>query len=217
MSAETDSIATKWGSPTATVPVPQERFAQFTGQVPDLLLDFWRVFGFSGFADGLWWICDPVQWQPAVDAWTDGIGADLAMGQDEWIAVSRTAFGHLSLWGKRTGMSLNVIPYLGWIFPADQSDRLDTPQRRDDQIYGHFLAADRDSLDVLGDDDAYLFDRVLPRLGPVGPDTMYGFTPLPSLGGAILPDQVEIFQADVHMQLLAELTPANIMVEEDFR
>ncbi|MCB9441583.1 MAG: DUF1851 domain-containing protein [Mycolicibacterium sp.] len=199
----------KWGDPTFPVEVPPERFDQFQDRVPDALLGYWREYGFSGFNDGMWWICDPVVWQPAVDVWTRHL--NLAMGEDAWIAITRNAFGDMDLWGQRTGMSLSIIPYRGWVFPTDKSERMASPQSKDRQIYARFISLSKDSADVLGEDKKGLFDRVLAALGPISVDTMYGFVPVPALGGPMLPGHVEIFDAGVHMQLLSDLTPRRVM------
>ncbi|WP_073694055.1 GAD-like domain-containing protein [Mycobacterium sp. ST-F2] len=56
MSREPDRFIGVCGEPTAAHPVPDERYAQFAGLVPDLLIDFWRQYGFSGFGSGPLWI-----------------------------------------------------------------------------------------------------------------------------------------------------------------
>ncbi|MFC3962587.1 T6SS immunity protein Tdi1 domain-containing protein [Nocardia jiangsuensis] len=66
-------------------------------------------------------------------------------------------------------------------------------------------------LDPDGDDELPLFKRVRKRLGPVDVNTVYGFVPAPALGGAMLPENVEILDAEVHLQILSELTPRVLM------
>ncbi|MFC5751677.1 GAD-like domain-containing protein [Actinomadura rugatobispora] len=205
----TDAVIRKWGVPFSSVPVPGDRYREFGGRVPDALLEAWRKFGFAGFAKGLWWLCDPVAWQPAVDTWTADL--ELDPGPDRWCAVTRSAFGQLSLWGDRTGMALTINPVFGTIFPDDQSDEMDSQFDRDLQLYSALLTQQARALDIDGDDEVGLFDRVLERLGPVGPDTMYAFAPVPALGGPMIPENVEIADAEVHMQILSETTPRQIM------
>lgn len=211
MSSETDEFTRKWGAPIASRTVAAERFERYRDVVPDLLLTFWEEFGFAGFGDGLLWLCDPVAWQPAVDAWTRGL--NLAMGDDEWIAVCRNAFGAMELWGRRTGMSLTITPHRGWVLPCDRSRRMSSEIGRDDQIYAAMMVPDRRSLDVRGDDGEPLFEQVLALRGPVGPDTMYGFVPARALGGSLRADRVEIFDAEVHMQVLSDLTPREVLAD----
>ena len=49
------------GEPTATKPVPPERYEQFAGIFPPLLLRLWQTYGFAGFCNGRGWLCDPVE------------------------------------------------------------------------------------------------------------------------------------------------------------
>ncbi|WP_425300196.1 T6SS immunity protein Tdi1 domain-containing protein [Nocardia flavorosea] len=64
-----------------------------------------------------------------------------------------------------------------------------------------------------GDDGSPLFDRVVDQLGPVGPDTLHAFVPVPVLGGPMLPGHVEFADAEVHMQLSGDLMPRGIMTD----
>ncbi|MFG1790432.1 GAD-like domain-containing protein [Nocardia sp. NPDC049149] len=210
MSFPVKDVTRRWGRPSFSVPVPVERFEQYGGQVPNFLLDLWRELGFAGFRKGLLWLCDPEEWQTSVDEWTSGV--DLPFGDDKWIAVTRSAFGRVSLWGERTGLSLTIIPYAGWVMPMDNSSEMSDDFERDLQILSSLEVASGDLLDPDGDDDKPLFKRVLKRLGPVGPDTMYGFVPAHALGGLMLPDHVQIVDAAVHMQILSQVTPRTIMV-----
>ncbi|MEU4312441.1 GAD-like domain-containing protein [Nocardia sp. NPDC024068] len=212
MSAEIRELAEVWGPPTCVEPVPADRFDAFRGVVPDLLLEYWREYGFAGFGDGLFWLCDPAAWQPAVDAWTRNL--DLPFG-DDWIAVTRTAFGTLDLWGRRTGMSLSISPHSGWVIHRDRSERMTSPFERDSQIYAALMSGGPESADLTGDDEEPLFVRLRDALGPVGPDAMYGFFPARALGGALSPDHAEIVDAEVHLELLADLTPRRVMDTDD--
>ena len=58
------------GAPSGSKPVPQERFDDFGNIFPSLLLEVWEQVGFAGFKKGFFWLCDPVEWAPAVAAWT---------------------------------------------------------------------------------------------------------------------------------------------------
>ncbi|MFI1915929.1 GAD-like domain-containing protein [Nocardia sp. NPDC020380] len=209
MSFQVSEVTNKWGQPSHSTPVPPQHFRKYAGQVPDYLLDLWRHLGFAGFQKGMLWLCDPEKWQPAVDEWTSGI--DLPFGQDRWVAVTRSAFGDMTLWGERTGLSLTVTPYRGWIFPVDGSGEMSDDFDRDLQILASLLSKDQDTFDPTGDDNKPLFKRLLKDLGPVGPDTMYGFVPTLALGGSMLPSHVEIVDADVHMQILSQTTHRIVM------
>ncbi len=199
------------GNPTATKPVPPERYDQFAGIFPPLLLRLWQTYGFAGFCDGRAWLCDPVEWQPAVDAWTDGLDPHLAMGPDTWHAITRTAFGKFNLWGERTGCSLSILPVHGQIYPTAASiDMMGTEHARNIQIETA-ITGSITKTDLLGSDEKPLFKRALKAHGPVGPDTMYTFVPAYHLGGPLTVDHIEIADAVTHVVLLSEISPHTVM------
>mgnify|MGYP000878213673 FL=1 len=198
------------GEPTATKPVPPERYDQYAHIFPPLLFRFWKTYGFAGFLDGRYWLCDPAEWQPVVDAWTANL--DLAMGTDTWHAIARTAFGELFLWGERTGASLSIDPVLGHIYPTASSiEMMETEADRDIQIETELSGDPIMEADMLGSDGEPLFARALKKHGPVGPDTMYTFVPAYHLGGPLTVDHIEIADATGHVALLAQLSPHRVM------
>ena len=200
------------GEPTATKPVPPERYEQFTGIFPPLLLRLWRKYGFAGFCNGRGWLCDPVEWQPAVDAWTDGLIPHLAMGPDTWHAITRTAFGEFALWGERTGCSLSVLPVHGQIYQTSgAAQEMDTENDRDIQIFAEVLGFPDE--DLFGSDDKKLFTRALKAHGPVGPDTIYTFVPTYHLGGSLTVKNIVIDDAITHVVLLADIAPHTLMAD----
>ena len=93
MSDYLSDLLAELGSVAGAAPVPEERLDEFSDKLPPLLIDLWRTVGFAGFGDGKLWLCDPVAWRVPVDAWT----RDLP-GKDQWHAVTRGAFGKLTLW-----------------------------------------------------------------------------------------------------------------------
>ncbi|MFI1238812.1 GAD-like domain-containing protein [Nocardia salmonicida] len=64
-----DQAVSRLGTPYSTVAAEDRLVDRYAGRVPDLLLDIWRAVGFSGYADGLLWLCNPEDWKPAVDEW----------------------------------------------------------------------------------------------------------------------------------------------------
>ena len=197
------------GNPTATKPVPPERYDQFAGIFPPLLLRLWQTYGFAGFDHGRYWLCDPVEWQPAVDAWTTDL--NLVMGSDTWHAITRTAFGKFNLWGERTGCSLSILPVHGQIYPTAASiDMMGTEHARNIQIETA-ITGSITKTDLLGSDEKPLFKRALKAHGPVGPDTMYTFVPAYHLGGPLTVDHIEIADAVTHVVLLSEISPHTVM------
>ncbi|MDO5287204.1 MAG: GAD-like domain-containing protein [Actinomycetia bacterium] len=197
------------GEPTATKPVPPERYDQYAHTFSPLLFRFWQTYGFAGFHDGRAWLCDPAEWQPAVDAWTANL--DLVMGTDTWHAIVRTAFGKVYLWGERTGQSLMINPVHGQIYPTAASAQYMSTERGRDILVETTITDTAERADLLGSDEKHLFARALKKHGPVGPDTMYTFVPAYHLGGPLTVDHIEIADATGHVALLAQLSPHTVM------
>lgn len=197
------------GHPIGAKPVPAERFEAYKTVFPPALFHLWHTYGFAGFGQGRVWLVDPADWAPIVDRWLEGV--TLAMGEDRWQAVTRTAFGNLELWGERTGMSLTIDPVYGWLLPSAKSaTRMKTERQRNNQI---LVAVDsgRQHGDFTTPDDEELFDRALKTLGPVGPDTIYGFVPALALGGPATVEHLEITDALSHVELLTDLADRQIL------
>ncbi len=209
MTARIGDFISVWGEPTCRVEAPPDRIDQLRGWVPDAMHDYWQTFGFSGFADGLLWLCDPIQWQPAADAWTRDIS--LVMGADTWLPIARSAFGEMELWGQRTGLSLTVQPWSGMVFPVDNRDEMSSAADRDIQVESYFETSDPESLDVEDDEDVGMFASALSRLGPVGPDQVYAFIPALGLGGSRTAANLELEDGPTQLQLLADLTERVVM------
>jgi hypothetical protein len=56
-----------------------------------------------------------------------------------------------------------------------------------------------------------LFDRALQKLGPLQPNEVYGFVPLPALGGACDLKYLQKVEAATYMDMLAQSTPMRVM------
>ncbi|EIV8469437.1 hypothetical protein MA794_004145 [Vibrio vulnificus] len=49
----------KFGEPTTLVSASSTEIEKYRGKLPDQLLEYWRIVGFSGFVDGLFWLTNP--------------------------------------------------------------------------------------------------------------------------------------------------------------
>ncbi|MGM7646434.1 GAD-like domain-containing protein [Nocardia sp. JW2] len=205
-----DRVVSKLGIQFSSVPAPASTIDKYVGAVPSLLIDVWRSVGFSGYADGLLWLCNPDEWLPVVDEWLFGL--DLPF-YDEWVPFTRTAFGRMTMWGKRTGRSLTIEPRNGFIVPVDQShdmvDELDIQLQILVALNTNAVIVDR--LDESGDDGKPMFRRVRTRLGDLDASTMYGCVPAVGLGGSFTPRGVQIVNAVDHVRFLSTVTPRQVM------
>lgn len=63
----------RWAPMGVARPVPGEYFERFGGVLPSSVLYVWRRLGFEGFGGGRFWITDPLEWAPAVEAWLEDV------------------------------------------------------------------------------------------------------------------------------------------------
>ncbi len=198
------------GEPYEMIASDSDLIDRYVGRVPSILIDIWRTAGFSGYADGLLWLCNPEEWQSAVDDWVYGL--DLPF-YDDWIPFTRTAFGKMTMWGTGTGRSLTIDPQNGLVIPVDQTDSMTDELDIDLQI---LVAIDTDPelLDLWdedGDDDKPMFRRVRKRLGGLNASTMYGCVPAVGLGGSFTPRGMGVVNAVDHVRFLSTVTERQVM------
>lgn len=118
-----------WTPMGAGRPLTVEHVERFSGVMPESVLYVWRRFGFDGFGEGRFWLADPLEWEPVVDAWLDGVA--LPFPAQRWWCLTRTAMGAMELWGEVSGPALSINPILGWIRPdaGNAQDMVDPVMR----------------------------------------------------------------------------------------
>jgi hypothetical protein len=198
-----------FGPAIQTRVVPKEKIAKFKGKLPDRLLNYWELYGFSGYGKGLFWLVDPEEYEPALEAW---IGDTEFMEKDAYYVIARSAFGELYLWGTKSGQSLKICNVLDMIFPSD--DTKEVSAGSSDRLIESFIAVqdkkDLDQNDHLGKP---LFERAIKTLGPLAHDEMYGFVPALVLGGQADLKFLQKVKAVEHLVMLAQLGERQIMMD----
>lgn len=194
------SFLQKFGPSIDQREVPRETLLHFKGKLPDQLLAYWQEHGFSGYADGLFWTVNPQDYEPVLDAW---LGETSFVEKDALHIIARTAFGHLLIWGERSGFSLQLFApgsYLVEQSTASQKDDLEFAA----QMFFGFRKR-----------EVYEFDgRFKPakqRLGRLNRDEMYGFVPALALGGPADVNHLERVKAIEHLVLLAQLDELKVL------
>jgi len=196
-----------FGPAVETKVVPELALEKFKGKLPDQLLTYWRQYGWSGYDKGLFWLVDPDEYEPVLEAW---IGDTPLMEQDAYYVVARSAFGRVFLWGTKSGQSLDINGPWGMMFPRDNSARIAAGKA--DQLVRNFLAfQEMENLDEADHLKKPLFDRALAKLGPLAPDEMYGFVPALALGGKADLKNLQKVKAVEHLVMLAQLGDRQIM------
>jgi hypothetical protein len=179
--------------------VPTASLERYRGHLPNKLLQYWQTYGWSGYADGLFWTVNPDEFEPVVDAW---LGETPFMEEDAYHLIARGAFGELHFFGERTGQMLRIVAVDGIMMPPSKCSR----HGPDFKIQIFFGSLSRDSHDIERRGGP-LFARTLKKLGPLRHDEMYGFVPALALGGTPTLDHVQKVKAVEHLVMLAQLTP----------
>ena len=192
--------------------VGEEHVERFSGVLPESVLYVWRRFGFDGFADGRFWITDPLVWAPVVDAWVEGTA--LPFPDQKWWCLNRTAMGDMQLWGEISGPALDVDPILGTLRPSagDAAD-MDNFVMRERMGCLTFTSPLKDSFEdeVSG---RLVVDEAIERLGPVGEGQVYGFTPAYCFTGRMEARLLGVEDAIAHLVFLAQAQDHQLV--EDF-
>jgi hypothetical protein len=197
----------KFGPAIQSRSVPPAKIAKYKGKLPDKLLEYWQAYGWCGYADGLFWTVDPDEWEDELEDW---IGDTEFMEQDAYYVIGRSAFGELYLWGEKTGPSLKVTTSWGMIYPSfDEEEFAEDGPDLTLQLF--FSTKSHDYFDMNDDEGEPLFERAIDKLGPLDPNTMYGFVPALGMGGKAILDKLQKLDAHVHLSILAQATERQIM------
>lgn len=187
--------------------VPEAVLQRFRGKLPNQLLTWWRLYGWSGYGEGRFWFVNPDEYEPVLEAW---IGDTRFMEEDAYYVFARSAFGDVELWGRKSGDSLTINGVNGLIFPKDDSAKV-ASGRSDGLMSAFLIGLGKDELDRKDHLNRPLFERALKKLGPLGPDEMYGFEPALCLGGKADLKNLQKVKAVEHLVLLAQLGERKIM------
>ncbi|GGY70961.1 GAD-like domain-containing protein [Pseudoduganella albidiflava] len=191
----------KFGEKTFIQHPTSETIAEWRGTLPDQLLTYWEEEGWGAFADGLFWIVDPKEYENIKDEWLAGTVLEKA---DKFHVIARSAFGKLFLWGEKTGPSATILPYANSIstLPKDLKRSISDP---DEEVRMFFGFTKKEYCDLKDIKKQPLFLRALKKLGALSRDEIYGFEPALILGGDMSITNLSKVNIDAHLTILHEL------------
>lgn len=129
---------------------------------------------------------------------------------DDYHVFARTAFGELIAFGSKNGHIIKVDPMWNAIYAVKNwITVLNT--KWDKKISMFFGFAEKSKFDLDDMEDKPLFAPALKRLGPLGPDEMYGFVPALALGGTTKEENLKKMNIFVHLDILSELSDERVM------
>lgn len=196
-----DVLISEFGEATHRTDVPPEAIQKWKGKLPEQLLIYWKEEDWCGYKNGLFWFVNPDDYENLVDEWFEDTGLEQI---DAFHVIARTAFGKLYVCGERTGVSLTISCPINAILAIPKNLK---PKSKEDQDWSirSFLGLSANGCDVKDESGAPLFERALEKLGPLGPDELYGFEPAIVLGGRMLLNNLAKLKLDVHLTILRQL------------
>lgn len=194
-------FVSKFGEATNQVSVPVETIEKWRTKLPDQLLTYWQEEGWGSYANGLFWIVNPDDYEDLVDEWLE----DTLLEQiDAFHVVGRTAFGNLYVCGEHSGVNMTISCPLNAIFALPKDLK---PKSKEDQDWSvkSFIGLSISECDLKDESGTPLFEQALAKLGPLAADEMYGFEPAIVLGGKMRLENLVKLKLDVHLTILRQL------------
>ena len=182
--------------------VPDDAVQRWQGRLPDKLLEYWKLEGWSGYANGLFWTVNPDEYEDLVDDWLEGSPLEQV---DAFHVIARSGLGLLYLCGEQTGCGVRIDSTLHAIFAHDlkRKSRAELEQR----LPWFFSNLEPKANDLKDARREPLFARALAALGPLADDEMYGFEPALILGGEMVLERLRKVKLHPHLTILRQLAP----------
>jgi len=191
----------EFGEATHRVSAPIEAIKKWRGKLPDKLLEYWLDEGWCGYANGLFWIVNPQDYEDIADEWLENTGLEQI---DDFHVIARTAFGDLYLCGECTGVNMLISCPINSIFALPKDLKRKSKENQDWSVRS-FLGLSAEGCDLKDEHGALLFDRAVAQLGTLNSGEMYGFEPAIVLGGKMLLKSLKKINLDVHLTILRQL------------
>lgn len=187
----------------------ENAISKLSDGIPPSLLEFISSESRTEFHDGLFRMCNPLEFQPILALI---FRSDRDLRHDECRVIGYTAFGDLYVWSNRI-FRVRIALAEGLVF----STRLVNPGMPAPQSIDGFAAGmipDRENADFEDVDGLPLYNRCQAMHGPLEDDECYGFFPALALSGIAGPSRVveniRRVKALEHFSILAQLTMFNL-------
>ena len=95
----------EFGEATHTDKVPEKSIQRYTGILPNQLLHYWKIEGWSAYANGLFWTVNPEDYDDLVEQWLEDTRYPKI---DKYHCIARSAFGDMYVWGEKNSQSFTI-------------------------------------------------------------------------------------------------------------
>lgn len=168
--------------------VTQEVIDACKGKIPDEIIAIWNEHGFCGYAEGLFWTINPLEYKELLKNIVDS-------DDDIW-PIMRTAFGDI------------IFVYMSSREAKYQFDVVDLKHHEievitfgvDSFIMEYLMHPGR----IENTANIEFFDEPLDELGELKSDECYGFEPILALGGDEDEENIKKFNLKAHLAVLTQ-------------
>nr|WP_281375212.1 T6SS immunity protein Tdi1 domain-containing protein [Aquabacterium terrae] len=115
------------------------------------------------------------------------------------------------MWGTQSGFRYQIVSSTGWILQKSGSRADIATGEADRSLRWFFSGTAPESLDIKDKQQRRLFDRAVAKLGSLAADEVFAFEPMLALGGKQELDHLARRNIHVHLDLLAQVTPREIL------
>ncbi|EKS4614625.1 DUF1851 domain-containing protein [Salmonella enterica] len=198
----------KFGEATSSVTVPEKSIMKWKGVLPDKLLDYWKKEGWGTYRNGLFSLVNPEEYDDVLDIWLEDTSFEEV---DSYHVIARTAFGDLYAFGESTGRNITVMPLLNRLIFNERNFIKKTADVLDSEIVSFLASSSQKRFDLIDDNDNYLFDKAIKKLGALADNEMFGLEPAYVLGGHLQLENLSKLDCRIHLMILRELSSPEII------
>ncbi|NHZ44152.1 GAD-like domain-containing protein [Massilia aquatica] len=178
---------------------------KYANILPKGLLEFWKDEGWCSYADGQIWTINPEDYSWLADDW---LKAYPELSSLVFYPFARSAFGEFYCLSPNSGKILTIACPRG-VLLANRNLKNNRRGTCEEAAQTFFAVSKKKDFDLFTSSNTPMFPAAFERLGPLGPNEVYGFTPLLTLGGDWEVSNLEKVRMDVHIdQIRVSMDPA---------
>ena len=197
-----DDLVAEFGPVTAPRFPTEKDLQKWRGRLPDLLLRFWQEQGWGGNHDGKYWVCNPDVLRPVID---EVFAGDPEFEPSDLIPIGYNAFGVIDIFmGRGRTMSLD-LPYAISSWRDDSFNTYTGKPESDFSCLYSRISLGAFRIDRNAETGAPMFPWAVEKLGPLGPNEIYGLVPAYAMTQRIPLENLRKLPVVEHLVFLAGL------------
>jgi len=204
-----DQAVARYGDTKKTVIPDAAAIEHYRGRVPDSLLHIWAEHGWGSWQQGRFWFCDPAFLQPLVNMLLHG---DPEFSPEKAVPFAYDGFGEIHIWVANyrilridsTFCHADLKKLSAW------NDKAKIPVRMDEAFLYEFdslLGRGRSFGDLLAEaeEDEDMMPKLIERYGELQPGEIYGFFPIPAMGGTFSIENIQRTPLIPHLSFIYQM------------